>query len=246
MNVDRWLKPASAMAVIRPQAARPRSVDTAGGPIAITTPHRVRTVEQARQVQADYVLAQRAYSKHTPGSQRLALLDAPLADPSGRLIAVLDGTLSDWNRDPEGDRVDRILLASPRTARMDAPRIADSHLWLLADRMVPPPGRAVTLHAGDTIRLLAYVSAYRDRHGNKRLGVDEWSPMQTELLYGMSVDGKCGLRRVSPQLVNSLTVCRIGRDGSVSWTDAPALEEELKRIRPGGANLAPVRSLPGR
>lgn len=246
MSIAPWFTPIWEPSVLRPQAARPRSINTRGGPISITTPHRVRTVEQARQVQADYVLAQRAYSKHTPGSQRLDLLDSTLVDPSGRLAVVLDGTLADWNRDPEGDRVDRILLASPRTVSADTPKIADSHLWLLTDLMVPPPDMAVTLHAGDTMRLFAYVSAYRDRHGNKRLGVDEWAPMRTELIYGMKVDGKYGLRRVSPQLVNSLTLCRIGRDGSVSWTDAPVLEEELKRIRPGGAELSSVRSLTGR
>lgn len=213
--------------------AAPRRVDARDAVIVPLMARRVRRADDAARLQASYVADQRRYAARNPGSQRLGLVDAAVPDGSGALTVTMTGVLADWHQHALNDQVDRVLLATPTAWREDgSPVVVDSHVWLRADRLTGVESHPLVLHAGETILLVARLHAYRDAHGNRRLGLGEWTPTRAALRYGLRVDGRVGARTVPPALVHRFELARIDPDGMTSWADAPALDAEYERFRP--------------
>lgn len=219
-------------------------------PPIIATRHRVNTVEDAIRLQLiNRALADR-FAKYTPSSRRLAMLDQhTFCDGTGAKCAYISGLVTGFSTSANG-RLSRICLLSPTVNQNVGGipvRAFDSHIWLMSGDMDAcgdygdvesddpvghnrMPDHSGELHIGDTLCIAARLRAYTDKHGRRRLGVGEWTPLIAACLYLLRRrDGDLALKHVPTHLMRQMRVLNIEADGTPHWADPTDLTEEIGR-----------------
>lgn len=129
----------------------------------------------------------------------------------------------------------RLCLDAPISAGGEHPDVemVDSHLWLDSSKLVRFEGGVgpKALHIGEYVTVDAHLRAYRDRHGNRRLGVDLWQPVESSVEYTLTdADGRDRQMHVPSHLVKRMRVVKLD-DDEPRWADPRQLQAEVDRLR---------------
>ena len=218
----------------------------------MTYRRRIQTEEAALRLQLTYHTLHQRFAMYTPYSQRLDLVNNHThKDRLGNLCVYVRGLVTDYAVMPHTG-ISRICLISPTI--VDNPRSLDtdttpidSHIWLRADRLdltgdyTDPSDPDPRLHCeartsggdiriGDLLTVAGRVNAYTDEHGRRRLGVGEWTPLSSTLLYEHShKDGSITIRHVPRHLLKHMRILKITGSTKPLWADAHMLDREIIR-----------------
>lgn len=203
------------------------------------TPYRPRFTDDAQYIRLCYrtmALQCMSYAK----DRRLAILDAPHTSRDGQPVYRMVGTVCDVRfRDGILDRicVNGLCALNSDDEDDDAIPVA-THIWLYTSGLDVQPdiiyeyaglgSDLCTISLGDQLIFECTLNAYGDEH--KRMGVDQWAPLWSALIYA---DLKRMPHRVPRHLSGGMELIHVHDDGSVGYADegnwARTLFEALRR-----------------
>lgn len=195
---------------------------------------RVYDDREAARLQISYRTIQTSFAKRTHASRRLNLLsEYTRRDEQGRMCVTVGGLVTGYAR--YKDRVARICLTSPTIFDPYNDQhgiVVDSHLWLDArllrvntEYAFPrKQSRPRDVRLGDLLIIDGCLCAY-EAQGLRRLGVDEWSPVSSQLLYGIGV-GMPRLVHVPRHLPAHMIILTLNHNHP-HWSDPWQLDTEI-------------------
>lgn len=193
------------------------------GLFLLSYPWRISRPEDAGRLRLAYRDFHRRKIKKASLDRRRILAN-PSGIRQGQPEYRIRGVVADAAFLPDG-RLERICITQPKVMD-DGSHSMDTHLWLMADRLHADPTRIkpysglgndlLTVSLGDTIALDATLTAYDDKTGRHRLGIDRWTPVESQLEY-IEIQSETLRHRIAPRnACGQLAILHIGGDGA--WT----------------------------
>lgn len=209
---------------------------------------RVRTPDVEEILRLHYLQIYDTYLAYKPNRNRGRLLDADSVDGNanrGLKHVRMCGIVTDWRANETG-RIRRICLMLPqavRDGRFSGP--ADTHVWLNMDDLTAESNRNVNIRLGDMLFFTATLRSYRKHDGPRRIGVGQWTPTASELLYAsLDADGRVERSMVARRLRHSLLLLSV-TDGRVRLRTDPDMREELNGLWAAHPNVRQTVMLDG-
>lgn len=201
--------------------------------ILLSYPQRINQAKDAGRLRLAYRDFHQRKIKKT-SLDRKRILTNPTNIRNGQPEYHIRGIITDTAFLPDG-RLERVCITQPKVIN-NGIHPMDTHLWLIADRLHPDPTRVkpysglgsdlLTISLGDTITLDATLTAYTDKTGRHRLGIDQWTPIESHLEY-VEIQSETIQHRTAPRnTCNQLTILHIQKDGT--WTSTTEWEWETE------------------
>lgn len=152
---------------------------------------KINTKQEAEKIR---ILYRRSYQHvlERTKSRRTNILNAPHETINGIPTYYVSGFAVDTRFDPQGN-LTRICLASIDIHNSTTGEITpvDTHMWLFLDSMHVDPtiieptsglgSDLYTISLGDWVGIKCTLNVYGE---NKRIGIDQWQPIASHLVYG--------------------------------------------------------------